>query len=355
MSEKKKGGSISLSELARIAGVSKMAVSFALRNKPGVSAQTRKRILELAARHHYTPDPRLSDLMAGLASTKDKYAVPIAWLNTDFDQDCWHRCPWLTAYLDGALKRCDALGYRLDEFWLEDEGMNAKRMSNILYHRGIRGVIVTPSRKRHIQHIDLDWSHFSTVTFMGAITTPAFHHVVSDYFQAMQLVLSKLEQYNYEKIGLALLMGTEIQSMHRYSGAFTYYQSQIPKSKRVPPLSYRKEKVKQVPEALLAQLQRWLHRNQPDVIICQDNDMLHMVQSLGYQVPRDIGIVHLAVDTDVHNWAGISSQKSDIGEEVVNLTASLLQGGHWGPPTTMRTLSIAGRWQDGDTIETGRS
>ena len=55
---------VSLQAIARRAGVSRMAVSLALRGRPGVSPRTRQRVLAVAKRMGYAPDPELGKLMA---------------------------------------------------------------------------------------------------------------------------------------------------------------------------------------------------------------------------------------------------------------------------------------------------
>lgn len=47
-------------DIAKLAGVSPTAVSFALNNKPGISEETRKHILEVMAANDYQPTPRAS-------------------------------------------------------------------------------------------------------------------------------------------------------------------------------------------------------------------------------------------------------------------------------------------------------
>lgn len=44
-----------IDDIARLAGVSKAAVSLAFNNKPGVSEQTREHILSIAETHGYKP------------------------------------------------------------------------------------------------------------------------------------------------------------------------------------------------------------------------------------------------------------------------------------------------------------
>lgn len=57
----------SITDVAREAGVSKGAVSFALNNRPGVAPETRRRILEVADRLGWTPSPRARALAVSRA------------------------------------------------------------------------------------------------------------------------------------------------------------------------------------------------------------------------------------------------------------------------------------------------
>ncbi len=57
----------SINDVAREAGVSKSAVSFALNDRPGVAPETRRRILEVADRLGWTPSPRARALAVSRA------------------------------------------------------------------------------------------------------------------------------------------------------------------------------------------------------------------------------------------------------------------------------------------------
>src|SRR5690349_9802392 len=59
-----------ITDVAVAAGVSKGAVSFALNGRPGISPETRERILEVAGRMGWTPSPRARAL-----STRKALAV----------------------------------------------------------------------------------------------------------------------------------------------------------------------------------------------------------------------------------------------------------------------------------------
>ncbi len=51
------GGKVTINEIARLAGVSKKTVSRVINDSPMVRDETRKRVKEIIAEHHYTPDP----------------------------------------------------------------------------------------------------------------------------------------------------------------------------------------------------------------------------------------------------------------------------------------------------------
>src|SRR5580692_4026836 len=58
----------SMRDIAELAGVSAMTVSKALRNSPKIARRTRERILKIAGRVGYRPDPELTKLMNHLRS-----------------------------------------------------------------------------------------------------------------------------------------------------------------------------------------------------------------------------------------------------------------------------------------------
>ena len=63
---------VSLADVAREAGVSRSAVSYALRNVTGVSPETRKRILSISQKLGYVPDAKVDSQMRKVRAAKDK-------------------------------------------------------------------------------------------------------------------------------------------------------------------------------------------------------------------------------------------------------------------------------------------
>ncbi len=77
---------------------------------------------------------------------------------------------------------------------------------------------------------------------------------------------------------------------------------------------------------------------------------LSRVRSFGYQVPEDIGVVHLSLDGDCEDWAGILARKDEIGATTVDLLVGLMQNNQFGLPKLARETLIRGLWHPGNTL-----
>ena len=115
---------VRMQELADQAGVSRMTVSRALRNSPGVSKATCLRIQALATARGYCPDPLIQRLTSHLAeSHRRNGGHVIAWVNAYPDRRPWAgQIPFVSIY-QGAAARAKKLGFHLEEFWLREPGI----------------------------------------------------------------------------------------------------------------------------------------------------------------------------------------------------------------------------------------
>lgn len=339
----KNSPTVSLSQIAKIAGVSRMTVSYALRNKPEISSTTQKRIMEIAASLGYAPDARMSAAMVAVRNAKLKEPIPIAWLNTDLERNIWERL-YTRPYKEGAAIRCAALGYRLEEFWMKEPGMTMRRMSQILYQRGIQGIIVAPPGSIHLGHIRLNWAHFATASFGNAIVAPRLYSISSDDYYNLALALKMLKRQRYHRVGVCLPHQLLWRSNHLCISAIEQYQSKIPTSERIPPLIhiYREEAGKE--------FFKWFARYRPDVVIGSHSHLTEWIESTGAKVPDDVGVVHLAIDDDCAEWAGIWSNRREIGATTAEIVISQLEHNQFGLPSVAREILIQGSWRYGNTL-----
>lgn len=334
---------VSLGDIARVAGVSRMTVSCALRNQPGVGAATRRRILQIARKLGYTPDARAASRMSEVRLAKAKELVPLAWINTDENEKTWHQEKYLKPYYDGACSRSRELGYDLQEFWLKQPGMTMRRLSTILYHRGIQGVIIAPPTQASLIHFRLDWRHFAAVSFQKALARPSLFRVTPDYYQNILTALRTLQHHRYRRIGVVLPIQSDRRSHHAYTAALSYFYDQVSQLERIPPIHG-------LDECGPARFRQWMIKHRPDVVVSQRRDLIEFIEKAGFKVPDQVGAVHLAMEDDCTDWAGIWAHKREIGMATAELVISLVQNRQFGLPSVPRDITIPGVWRPGRTL-----
>jgi len=96
---------------------------------------------------------------------------------------------------------------------------------------------------------------------------------------------------------------------------------------------------------------RWLKRYKPEVIVGLDSHLKKWAEKAGYRVPDDVGIVHLGVDDDVLDWAGIHSRRRETGATTIEWLVSLMRNRQFGLPKTPLNILIQGSWQVGVTLK----
>jgi LacI family transcriptional regulator len=337
---------VSLGDIARHAGISRMTVSRALQNKPGIGPATRQRVMRIARELGYVPNARLSSLMAQVRMTTAQDLLPIAWLNASEFRDSWHRFRFHSPYLEGASARAMELGYGLEEIWVREPGMTMKRLSSILYQRGIEGAIVTlPAR-----HFRLDWDHLASVALGASLLAPRLHRVTADLNFNLRLALKSVKKLGYERIGICLWPQVDSSSHYAIRATARDLYFSASRKKQIPPLFHSPDRAKRG-EIQKLELAAWLDRYKPEVVVGHDHRLKAWAEAAGYRVPQDVGIVHLALDDDVLDWAGIYSRRREIGATAVDQVVSLIRNRQFGVPKVPLEILIRGSWRMGHTLD----
>jgi len=333
---------VTLQRIADAAGVSRMTVSRALRNAPEISEATRRRVLEVAESLEYRPDPLIQRLTSHLASQhRRNEGEVIAWINAYKDRRPWDGEIPFASMFEGAETRAKKLGFRLEEFWLGEPGMTGKKLSRILYQRGIECLILAPI-PRGGGHMTMDWAKFSQVAIGYAMLAPRLHRVGSHHLHGARESIRQLYRRGYRRIGLCLSNDGNLRLDHTWLEALAYHQLKTPRRNWVKPLVHA--------EVTEKRLLRWLEEQQPDCVLGQFEWIPHALRKSGRRIPDDIAVALFNVEYAEAGVSGIDQRYRLIGETACDMVVGQYFRNEKGVPEHAHTLMIEGQWVDGRTV-----
>ena len=336
----------SIRDVARQAGVSHTAASLALRHDPRIPLPTRRRVEKAAAKLGYRRHAVLASLMAQLRTLKVKpETATLGFITAWPTRDGWKHSPNLHRFFLGAAARAHELGYKLEDFWLREPGMTARRMSGILRTRNIRGLLLQSLPAAHGE-LALDWHHCAAVAKGLTVAHPRVHRVISSHFEDMQLVMQQLQRLGYRRPGLVLRAELDERVDHAWLGAYLLQQHRLPARDRVPALLLE-------PRREPEHFARWFRQHRPEVVLFTALPVPAWVVGLGLHVPRDLGLVHLDWSDAVAPLAGVDLDGEALGAAAVDLLAGQLHANELGIPRREKIVAVTGRWVPGHSLRVG--
>ncbi len=354
MSEKR----VTLSDIAVKAGVHVTTVSLALRNHPRLPESTRQRIQALARKMGYAPDPFLRALVAYRGGVIERRNTPtLAYITNWATRWGWKKVTAHPDFYAGALAKANELGYKLDDFWMREEGMTQERLSQILYSRGINGLIIASHGREMGDALEFDWENFSAVKIDYFPHQPALHNVTNNQCDIARLAMQKVIAAGYRRIGFVMHRGWDHAVDHLWTAGYLCEQQAVPVRERLPAhlfpepepverwLNESKSEVSPDPAAF----KEWFQKYQPEVIISKGSFVLPLLRKMGLRVPRDVAFVDVFLGDFTGATAGVKQNHTTVGELAVEILAGQLQHNKFGIPKIPTTTYVEGTWFDGAT------
>lgn len=336
----------SIRTIASAARVSSCTVSRALRGDTHLRPQTRERIQKLAREMGYELNAYVSSWMAHVRSTKT--GVPLqgclAYLNyhrTEFPLTTWDTP---RRQFEGAVVRAHELGYRIEEIEVYRNGLSAERVRQILFARGIRGVLLPVSGD--LADIDLPFDSLACVAIGHRVKRPAVHFTSADHHTMVLEACEKLAGLGYQRTGFVMDNSTDRRLEFRPSSAFLGWNQQLPKSRRIPPLFYGKNLQE-------SELVDWCRCNGLDSLLCVGFDFsgfpLRKMLERHFRVPGEIALVSVDWHSSLGDVAGVDQRHELIGAAAVDIVIHMLNNNIYGIPETPRVTTVEGVWKPGAT------
>lgn len=309
--------STTLRDVAREAGVSHMTVLRALNGSPQVATATAERVREVARRMSYRRDPALSALAAyRWRKSSHTGGAVLAFLDCD---GTGHSA----RVLAGARREADYLGYRIDDFPLPSTIAGQARLSRMLFHRGIRGLLFGPAN--HSCPFDgWNWEEFAPVALDALAHDPPLNAVALDYFHGARTAVEYLHHLGCTRIGLAIRGDLEARTDHRWIGGAVASSPGLP--------------VFQGNAFSPRALRQWAREQDLDGAITIHRDVHAALKSLSI---RTVFLNSFDCPSDVPR---LVLDAGTIGSEGVRLVHHALLRGELGLPEAPKTVTLRGRW-----------
>lgn len=364
---------ITLTDIARVAGVHHTTVSMALRNRPELPLATRERIREIADKMGYRPDPVLGALRAyrhkrrtrsgrdvttgspeGLAADGDgdslvqgptelarKTGLTMAFVTAFDTPDFWRKIPAYERRFVGVEKRAAQLGYGIEHFWFDRASMTGRRATQILRARNVAGVIVAPIKLPSM--LDLDWGCFACVSLTFSVQQVEMHVVCNNHLDTVRLAWRSLLERGCRKPGLVLEDVSDERVLRIWSTGALGEAARLPSQRRVPCL---------IPKVLTKTVfLEWVERHKPDAIltISPHMELLDWLRESGRQVPQDIAFANLDCPEPNGAISGVYQSPELLGMTSVDVLSGLLQRNDLGLPEHPQSILMRGVWIDRKT------
>jgi len=331
----------SLQDIADKAGISKAAVSMALRNDPSIGAATRARIRKLARRMNYNPDPVLARVAAQRWRRPMKESLALMAL---IFHNTFRRAPeeWIVP----SRKQAKSLGYKLEVFEVSDFE-SPEQLSDVLYSRGVSGVVLGQVYTADFcERFSL--GRFTAVAAHLGYNRPPLHLVTPDRWNGTFSALEKVHAAGHRRAAVALLDEPGAIDIKDKLSAALYAKSELFKTGDA--LFIEKFRLTQQ-----AEFAAWIREIRPQAVIGFNNTIYGWLRKWGFKVPDEISFVALdsSPNPSIH-WdlvvSGVWPQDDLVLKTAVELLDSQIRTHQTGIPKRQLTVFVDGAWVPGATF-----
>lgn len=345
-----------LADVAKAAGVHVTTVSLAMRNHPRIPLGTRERLQSMARKMGYAPDPLLRALVAYRGRNMERRSPSTLAYVTNWDSAWgWKKVTAHPSFYEGACRKAEELGYKLEHFWVREPGLTHGRLSGILSARGINGVVLASHQREADDSIHFDWTRISAVKIDYFPHKPEFHNVTNDQCSIIRLAMQRVIAAGYRRIGFVMHRGWNYSVDHLWSAGFLCDQDTLPARDHIPmllfpdaePVEDWMNESKTDVIVPLNRLKEWIKRYEPEVIISKASFVLPRLAELKLKVPHDLAFVDVFLDSFDGRLAGVRQNYETVGALAVEILAGQLHHNKYGVPAIPTTTFVEGTWFDG--------
>lgn len=321
---------VTLLDIAQKAGVDKSTVSLALRFDPRINKKTQEHVAQVAKALGYRPDPHLSHLMGYLRSSRpNRKEEVVAYLRFEHtrEQDM-DRVPFFGEFHMGVKSELERLGYLVENFYLREYDYKSLRLSQVLFHRGIRGVVVSPP-PGITKLEEFEWDRFSSITMGYRLREPQLCRVVCDQIAIIRMVLDELLNRGYQNPLLVYKKGMNSHVNRRWSIAFEGCR------RLYPTIDVHSIYTGEADQGFLD----FWKKSGADCIIGLHYEFARFLMEHGCRIPEEVGFVLLDKHDGPKGVSSIDQQPFLLGQSSARQLSGFLDRNEMGIPSQPFTLT----------------
>lgn len=334
-----------MQQIANAAGVSKSAVSLALREDPRIPKSTRDRIQKIAEEMGYRRNPVVDTLMMQLrAGRQPTFQANLALINCSPEENLTINHTF-RRLREGVLRRAEQLGYGVDEFWLLQPDMRPERLKQIIETRGIRGLILLAALNLDAIHQKYSkvWFDFACSVIGVSGLSEELNCSTNDQYLTARLATQKVLELGYQRPALVIPEKDDVLLQNRFSAGFYSAARTLPKKNRLEMIPLDLDK--------LSSTVQKIEKNDPDVILTNKVELHEALVDTGKEVPNELGVVHLDWHDAIPHLAGMRQNNRVVGSAGVDLVVGQLQKSEFGAQQFPKVVQIESVWIDGPSVK----
>jgi len=331
---------VTMRDVAEASGLSRAAVSLALRNHPSIPEATRQKVRDAAARLGYRQNALISTLMTNLRRGRHESECPVlAWLSSAF-HDQQRKIRFYGESERGALDRAAQLGFSIEVYPMPGFApVEWARTRRILLARGVQGVIFGPQAALP-PDIHPWLAPFAAVALGPSHGDARLPRVQSFLYHSCQAALARMGKVHGPRIALWLPIGFDERTEHAVLGA---YASHWLHQGRTAPEVHLRDKIHP------GEFRAWLERAKPDGLLCVNEEQAEVVER---HAPAFGGRIALLDWQPGSRWPGMDQFPYQIGQSLTDLLVAQIHRNERGLPPYTKVVVVEPGWrQAGEQVE----
>lgn len=337
------GRRVTMEDIAVALGVSKMAVSRALRGLPSCGRELRERVAAKAAELGYRPDPLQSLHMARLRGRGGEAGTVIALLDLLTPPGA-KSLAVSSPMVAGMVRRAEALGIGTEVFSLLPMGIGLERFRQVLAARNIHGLIILPLPFTHTV-LEFDFAGISAAGVSYSLEAPALDRVAHDHYGAMWEAMALFERRGRRRVGLALSEAVDDRVGRRWHAAYYEYCRGHAGMKAAPTFGMPDEwALHRAGEIDAGALGAWIAKHRIEVVCGLSPLLIPAIEAAGCAGPG--GVAYFDLDTFPGKGGipheGIDQCYDELGAAAVDVVVGKWARQEYGVPSRPKKILLPG-------------